>query len=271
MKNKTNCSATFHVDVSDGQRIIQDWIGPFGRNKCSFSPNDNAGPHVELEALIRAMDGLREEEQRRLARELHDDLGQLLATLKIDLSALRQALPSCGKQVDEQLDRLHNLSDAMSSSVRRIIADLPPKDLAELGLGPAVEKMCERFSNRHGVRCKIHFSLCTSTLANHIAATIYRLVQESLNNVAKHANANEVTVRLMQQGPHALLSVADNGSGIAPSKETQQSSFGLIGMQERVAALGGHLSITSRLEGGTIITAKIPLTRDAALIHRPHL
>lgn len=206
-----------------------------------------------------AMNVLRDEEQRRLARDMHDDLGQLLAAFKIDLCALQQVLPKDGSGVADHLERLHFLADAMTSSVRRIIADLPPKDISDVGLFSALEHMGYQFSERYSVQCSVHISSAMQLPEGKAATTIYRLVQESLNNVAKHAEATQVEVRLTSRTDALLITVSDNGKGISLDAERKCGSFGLISMRERIAVLGGTFNVSRNAIGGTLVSASMPL------------
>lgn len=214
--------------------------------------------HRELRALIVALDTRRDEEQRRLARELHDDLGQLLGAMKLDLSSLERQLPQ-DHQAELHVGRLSGLVDAMLCSVRRIIADLPPKDLEELGLLSALERLVETFAVRHSLRHELRFPSQMPAIARACATAAYRIVQEALNNIARHAAATRVGVQLEVLETLLRIRVADNGKGMDSTDEGREGSFGLIGMRERVTALGGKLQIGPRTGGGTVVTAEIPL------------
>jgi two-component system sensor histidine kinase UhpB len=215
--------------------------------------------HQELQDLIAALDSLRVEEQKRLAHEMHDDFGQMLAAMKMDLSTLQQHLPQSDARIVRQLSSINELVDAMVVSVRRIIADLPPKVLEDVGLYSALEFITANFEKRHRIACRLHLSDPEPILEAKVATAIYRVVQETLNNVAKHAHANYVEARVICSGADINLCVKDNGRGMAPDKLQKPGSFGLIGMRQRVTALGGEINIDSAEGAGTAIKITIPI------------
>lgn len=221
--------------------------------------------HCELQELITALDMLRIEEQRRLAQEMHDDFGQLLAAMKMDLSTLRQHLPPGNSQVVKYLGSINELVDTMVTSVRRIIADLPPKILEDLGLFHALESMIVNFEKRHRISCRLHLPTGEPMLDTRIRTALYRMVQEILNNVAKHAQASCVTARIDRDDEHGTitLTIADNGIGMSADMRHKPGSFGLVGMRERVASLRGEMSMDSKPGEGTTVRIVIPARCDS--------
>jgi two-component system sensor histidine kinase UhpB len=215
--------------------------------------------HRELQEMISALDSLRVEEQKRLAHEMHDDFGQLLAAMKMDISTLQQHLPQSDARIVRHLSSISELVDAMVTSVRRIIADLPPKVLEDVGLYSALEFMVTNFEKRHRIACELRLSDSEPILEARVATAIYRMVQETLNNVAKHADASYVEAQVISSTTDIKLSVKDNGRGMAPDKLQKPGSFGLIGMRQRVTALGGKMKIDSNEGAGTAIMITIPL------------
>jgi signal transduction histidine kinase len=147
----------------------------------------------------------------------------------------------------------------MVTSVRRIIADLPPKVLEDVGLYSALEFMVTNFEKRHRIACELRLSDSEPILETRVATAIYRMVQETLNNVAKHADASYVEAQVISSTTDIKLSVKDNGRGMAPDKLQKPGSFGLIGMRQRVTALGGKMKIDSSEGAGTAIMITIPL------------
>ncbi|ACD19903.1 PAS domain-containing sensor histidine kinase [Paraburkholderia phytofirmans] len=207
----------------------------------------------------------RENEQRRIARELHDDLGQQITALKMTLALheteLARHFSEAGRarlgSVREMADQL----DAMATSMRRIAADLRPPMLDDLGLEAALEWMTEGFEQRYGVpvRCEISPDvLCLNDLA---AISLYRVIQEALTNVARHARANEVFVTLSADDRHYHLQIHDDGVGLPKAPAPRADCFGLLGMRERISQLGGVLSVDSIPGRGVTITARVPLAR----------
>ena len=215
--------------------------------------------HRELQKIVAALDSLREEEQRRLAHDMHDDLGQLLAAMKIELDALRQRVSA---QADEPLQAINNLGelvDTMALSVRRIIADLPPKALEDFGLFCAIEMLTENFQKRHHIFVHLKKPSPEPLMRCNLKTPVYRMIQEALNNIAKHARATQVDVQIEYGNACLDLAIRDNGTGLAPDSLHKPDSFGLLGMQQRTAALGGKFSISNIPGSGTEIRILIPL------------
>ncbi len=221
--------------------------------------------HSELQDLIKALDSLRIEEQRRLAHEMHDDFGQLLAALKIDLHTLQRHLPNQDPEAVKYLNSINELVDAMVTSVRRIIANLPSKLVEDLGLFNALQSMASNVEKRHHISCHLRFSGLEPELDTDFATSLFRMVQEALNNVVKHAHATSVQVQVDCSNASIALSVIDNGQGMATDCQRKAGSFGLIGMRERVTALGGAMKVESRIGKGTgiqiVIPANTPITQ----------
>jgi signal transduction histidine kinase len=213
---------------------------------------------AELRRSITALESLRGKEQKRVAQELHDDLGQLLAAMKIDLDDLGQSLPSHDTKMQQRLHALNDLVGAMIVSVRRIVADLPPKGLEDLGLFEALTLMKQNFESRHRLRCHLKLPQEQPSLDRKIASAIYRTVQESLSNIVKHANATRAAVELTVDGHHIMVCVTDDGKGLSPDASQKPDSFGLIGMRERTAALDGEMKLESRDGCGTVIRVRLP-------------
>jgi signal transduction histidine kinase len=218
--------------------------------------------HQELRELIEALDALRVEEQQRLAHEMHDDFGQLLAAMKMNISTLGRQLPGDDPALARHLMSIDQLADAMVSSVRRIVAGLPPKAIEEAGLYSALEFLTAGFEKHHGVACRLHLSRPEPALEQKVASAVYRMVQETLNNVAKHAAATHVEMRIDCAGSEIRLQVRDDGRGIAPEKTARPGAFGLVGMRQRVSVLGGTMSVDSNDGGGTVISIAIPIGPD---------
>ncbi|AWV01528.1 hypothetical protein DM992_18425 [Burkholderia sp. JP2-270] len=220
----------------------------------------------ELRELSANLQNVREEEKTRIARELHDDLGQQLTALKMDLSVVEQQLRVPGRaQPDEgmlsHLQGMRRLIDATVASVRRIAADLRPVMLDDLGLVPAIEWLANDFTNRYGIDVERHIETGGLTFTSAGATTLFRIVQEALTNVARHADATRVALRLDIEAGLCVLRVADNGRGAAPGGTVHEDkSFGLIGIRERAHMLGGTVTIDTALARGFSITVALPLS-----------
>ena len=210
---------------------------------------------AELTALARHLETAREDERARLARDLHDELGALLTAAKLDVARLR---PGLQLAAPELLPRVAHLVDALNSGIalkRRIIEDLRPSSLSNLGLLPALEILCSEFSARLSV--PVHTRLDPVDLAPDSELTTFRLVQEALNNIAKHACCAEVTVSLGARAGQAWVQVSDDGVGFDPDR-TGLARHGLVGMRYRVQAEGGRLLVQSAPGQGTQIQAWLP-------------
>jgi signal transduction histidine kinase len=202
-----------------------------------------------------------ERERTRWARELHDETLQQLAGLKVLLSgARRRGQPEVLSAAVGQA--ITQIEDSIGE-LRRLIADLRPATLDDLGLAPAVEALVDRTSQTAGLKATSRIELGEQRLPSAIEDTAYRLVQEALTNVVKHASASEVAVTLALEGEAVLITVADDGVGLDPDVDTD--GFGLIGMRERVSLASGSLTITPRRDsGGTQITVRLPSSEQPA-------
>ncbi|WP_244231161.1 PAS domain-containing sensor histidine kinase [Paraburkholderia graminis] len=210
--------------------------------------------------LSTQMQAAREEEQRRIARELHDDLGQQLSALKMGVAALEQQIvPGGDPAMPGARNALQRQIDSMLTSLRRIAANLRPPMLDDLGLGAALEWLTDDFTQRFHVNVILHIDTDDMELTPFASAALYRIVQEALTNVARHAQASEVTIDMSNDVNACRLCVEDNGCGAAVQDASGRGSFGLLGMRERVRQLRGTLTIDSAPGMGFRIAACIPL------------
>ncbi|TAM51279.1 MAG: PAS domain S-box protein [Paraburkholderia sp.] len=219
----------------------------------------------ELRELSANLQNVREDEKTRIARELHDDLGQQLTALKMDLSLVEQSLaevPSAPPPVLAQLQGMRRLIDSTVGSVRRIAADLRPVMLDDLGLLPAIDWLLNDFTTRYGIDIERRIEPGNTSFSKSGATTIFRIVQEALTNVARHAEATRVSISLFSEDCHCTVRIADNGHGARDAQATEghgEKSFGLLGIRERVHILGGSVSIDTALGRGFALTVRIPL------------
>jgi PAS domain S-box-containing protein len=218
--------------------------------------------HDELRGLAQAMHEVREAERTRIARELHDELGQALTALKMDVDLLGGALPADRPDLAERIEAMRGLLDSTVATTRRISADLRPLVLDDLGLGAAAEWLVQGFSQRTQIPCSLHVDPSCGQLGEPYASALFRIMQESLTNVARHARATKVSVRLERRGDDAVLTVLDDGVGMDRSARPNPRSFGLRGIGERALLLGGSAEIASRPGAGTTLVARIPLAGD---------
>jgi PAS domain S-box-containing protein len=228
--------------------------------------SDLAVSHTALQRLIAAQDKVQEDERARIARELHDDLQQTLAAVRIDLAELTARLAGIA---DDELPLLKELDDLASQAIvstRRAVDDLRPRMLEELGLVPALQALATQFSRRTGIACEVDAPPdLEPTLRNRplLTTCLYRVAQEALNNAAKHSRATAVAVRLALLAPAQVsLGIADNGRGVTAQDRRKTDSFGLLGMNERVRAQGGRLRIERLAAGGTLLEVFVPLVDD---------
>ena len=216
-----------------------------------------------LRKLSGRMEGIREEERGRIARELHDELGVGLTCLKIDLSRLggllgERLIPGDRARVDEKIRGMKEQVDSTITSVQRIVAELRPGVLDDLGLVAAIEWQCRDFQRRTGIVCHCTVSHEDLRVDPEQATAVFRICQEALTNVTRHAQATEVQVCLEDQGAGLVLRVRDNGRGIPQDRLTDARSFGLLGMRERAGLLGGDVQIETQEGNGTTIVLQLP-------------
>jgi PAS domain S-box-containing protein len=206
----------------------------------------------------------REEEKTLIARELHDELGQLLTALKMDLAWLRERLPAAEDRLGDKARQMSELLDQTVASVRRISADLRPLMLDDLGLTDAAGWLVEDFARRSGVECRIDLGPheLLDAVGRNIAIAVYRVLQESLTNIARHAGAKHAWMSLELVGGELRLEVEDDGRGIAPADLAKARSLGLKGMRERAHYLGGEFEVSRAARGGTRVQLRLPLQTE---------
>jgi PAS domain S-box-containing protein len=212
----------------------------------------------ELRALAARLQSVREDERTRISREVHDELGQALTGLRLDLSWLKGRLkekPELAERVQSAVTRI----DGTIDTVRRIATELRPSVLDHLGLVAAVEWQAQEFEKRTGITVRLELSSAHPAVDDARATTVFRILQESLTNVARHAGAGHVDIALAL-GPDAVaLRVSDDGRGISEAERTALRSLGLVGIRERAIACGGECTIEGRPGQGTTVFARIPL------------
>ncbi|MCW3152892.1 PAS domain-containing sensor histidine kinase [Achromobacter spanius] len=220
----------------------------------------------ELTRLSNALLHVREQEKKHIARELHDDLGQSLTALTMELSQLESSFGTNDSPARERVRVMRGLVKSTFTSLRRIASDLRPVMLDDLGLAAAVEWLVANFVSRYGIDTEAHIDVDPNEPSKRVATTLFRVVQEALTNIAKHAQATKVLVRLSCTQSHCTLTVQDNGVGTTPDSISKKlpMSLGLQGIRERVRLLNGEVTITTRKQGGFRLEARMP-------IHHPDL
>jgi PAS domain S-box-containing protein len=217
----------------------------------------------ELRGLSKAANEALEAERRRTARELHDELGQSLTALKMDLESLCTSLPPDQPELAQRTQAMRALLDGTIAATRRIAANLRPLMLDDLGLSAALDWLTHNFSQHTGIASDLVVDESVAQVPEPIASALYRITQESLTNVAKYAHAGIAEIRLERDGDWVQLTVRDDGRGIESSEQGKGGAFGLLGIRERVTLLGGELSIRGEPGRGTELRARIPLAAAA--------
>lgn len=218
----------------------------------------------QLRALTSRIQAIRETEKARVARDLHDELGNVLTGLKLELRTVEASIEALGPEVDASalLDRVVEASALASralAAVKRLALELRPGALDRLGLDAALRQEVRRFHDRTGIPCDAHVPELPFELDPDVATALYRICQEAMTNITRHAQATHVWVRLDVDLHHATLRVEDDGRGIDPSCVAAPLALGMLGMSERAKALGGEVSFRRRPGQGTAVTASIPL------------
>lgn len=203
-----------------------------------------------------------EKERRYIAREIHDELGQVLTALHIDLFWLDNKIPRNLGAVRQKIRSMSALVDSGAVAVHRISSEMRTGILDDLGLTAAIEWQRDEFQKRTGIACKVLVGSEYRDLRQDIATAVYRILQEALTNIARHASATLASIRLSEVNGMILLQVEDNGKGIAPEKISAPTSFGLTGICERAYLLKGHVDIRGIHGEGTVLTVALPLDQE---------
>jgi PAS domain S-box-containing protein len=219
--------------------------------------------HAQLRALSERCESVREEERTRLAREIHDELGQSLTSLKLDLAWLAERPPARDRALRTRVRALSRRIDGVLRTVRTIATALRPAPLDHLGLVASIDWQARQFQALSGVPVRLDLSLNDSDLETNLATTVFRILQEALTNVARHAGARHVEVRLAEEDGVLRLDVLDDGRGITEAERDGIGSLGLLGMLERARSRGGELAVGPRSEGGTRLALRLPSLRAA--------
>jgi PAS domain S-box-containing protein len=266
------------------------WILSHGAclRDCDGTPFRMAGSHLDiterkqieeelkssltrLRSLSGRLETVREEERRRIARELHDEFGVGLTCLKMDLSRLTVFIGHTGalekgRQIDEKIRSMQDFIDVTIGSIQRIVTELRPAILDDLGLAAAIEWQAQDFQRRTGIPCTLQWREDHLDMDAECATAVFRICQEALTNVARHANATTVAIRLEARQGRLLLEVRDNGCGIAEEQIADPRSLGLLGMRERAESIGGLVTIAGRREAGTAVTLHVQCLRPSSLV-----
>jgi len=218
--------------------------------------------HQQLRNLAAHLQSVREEERVKIAREIHDELGQVLTVAKMYLSVLLDGImagqPTPMESIHKSLESITKIVDDSITLVKGIAYQLRPIILDDLGLKEALEWEAAEFQKRTGIVCRVS-SDEDLDLGREESAAVFRILQEALTNVARHAKASKVDVKLRATGKKLTLHITDNGKGILSTDKQKSKSLGIVGMKERALFLGGHLDVTGVQDGGTVVALEVPM------------
>ena len=212
-----------------------------------------------LRELACHLQDVREEQRSRIAREIHDELGQALTALKMDVHWLGRRLPEGAPELLDKIEAMSDLIGSTVQSVRRICSELRPGILDDFGLVAAIEWQAEEFAKRTGVPCEISAAPAEIVLNQDLTIAVFRIFQETLTNIARHAGASRVDVELKDEKDFFEMNVCDDGMGMQTGLLERRKSFGLIGIRERVRDFGGQFSVSESPAGGTCVKIRIPI------------
>jgi signal transduction histidine kinase len=257
------------LSINDGKFLVRGTIMDISERKETVEALKRS--QELLRELTAHQDRVKEEERRRIAREIHDELGQTLLALRIDVSMLEARTARAHPRLNEKVRGALNHIDATVKTIRTIINNLRPAVL-DLGLTAAIEWQVAEFRRRSGIACNLVMDEDELELDDARATTLFRILQESLTNVIRHSKATRVVIELHKQDGQLVMKITDNGVGIYPGSRKGGNSFGLVGVEERIHALNGRFIINSAPGHGTTLTIFIPLAleeeaRQAASSH----
>ena len=214
---------------------------------------------AQLEALSKKLLEVQEEERSRIAREIHDELGQLLTALNMDIGGLLKSAEPLSAEQTTMTRRIRQALTETMSSVQRIASELRPAALDDFGLVAAIESDAQTFEQRTGIECDLSFPDDSVSLGADVDAAIYRIVQEAMTNVARHSDASRLEIRLRKRPDEMLVEIRDDGKGLPSPKLRDRTSLGIAGMRERARRIGATLEVQGIEGQGTIVSVRIPL------------
>ena len=215
----------------------------------------------ELRRLHASVISAQETERKRLARDLHDGVGQILSGVKFRLESLPGEIP-LSESAAARISKVGGFLDHAISEIRRVSQNLMPSELEDLGLEPALQTLCREFKERAGVRVTVRAGYVPPDVSPELALALFRIAQEALNNVGKHSKASAVAIALAHKGKEIILSVTDNGIGFTPGRRRPSTArgIGLGNMRERAASVGGAIEVRSTPGAGTMLNVRAPLS-----------
>ncbi len=234
------------------------------------SQGNQRDAELQMRELAARVQTAREDERARVARELHDDIGQILTTLKLEIGRAMAALRTekLSTSVVDRLQSLMGLSEIGLATVKRIATNLRPPTLDHLGLSEAIRWEALTFKSRTGIRCHVRSNKTRSALTSEQQTALFRIFQEALTNIVRHAQASAIHVTLTEHQDRFELKIRDNGKGITDAEGRNPKAFGLLGMRQRAALIGGEFDIVGRRGKGTQVIVQVPLAKTPAVRKR---
>jgi PAS domain S-box-containing protein len=249
--------------VKDNNGIVTNYIGTFSDiTERKRIEQELLQTTKQMRELVANYEASQEAERKSIAREVHDELGQVLSTLRLDISMIRTRFGKKNPELMALIQNTTGLVDRAIYGVRNVSENLRPAVLG-MGVVTAIEWLCDNFTAHTGIPCVLDAPEQGVELEEARAVVIFRIVQESLTNVMRHADAHNVDIVISLCGGNLCVAVRDDGRGFNMSDSKQQASFGLLGMRERARAWGGHLDIASAPGKGTVISVHIPFSAKA--------
>jgi signal transduction histidine kinase len=229
-----------------------------------FAATELEKSRQQLRSLTAHLQSIREKERTRIARELHDELGQLLTALNTEIILLGKKIPTKLTSLVERTQYLSSLIDMTMDTLKRIYTDLRPGMLDLLGLTAAIGWQAGDFEKRTGIRCRVSFAPEEIVLDPELSTALFRIFQETLTNISRHAEATLIKISMKATDEKVQLTVKDNGKGITREQMTKPNSFGLLGIRERVEYWGGEVVIKGKSGEGTTVSVVMPLIQKGA-------
>lgn len=254
------------MSISDESELMMDWVGinaDGNRSEMTKSLGIKQRKPVDLQ-LLKVVSAAREDERRRLSRELHDQLGQDIVALALGLRTLRKSLVP-DSDADSQLEQLQILVDQLGGQIHNIASELRPAILDDLGLQMALTSLIERWELNYGTEVDFHsVGLSNQRIPKNIQTAVYRIIQEALTNISRHAYARKVNIIVECDTRGIRATITDDGKGIGlktiRSKSDRKHGLGLLGMRERLTLVNGEISIRSLPNKGTTVAISIPFS-----------
>jgi PAS domain S-box-containing protein len=227
----------------------------------------------QMRQLSARLQSIREEESTRIAREIHDELGQTLTGIKMDISFLEEIISEKLNLKDnpvlvEKINSISNLTDSAVQTIRKITTELRPAILDSMGLSAAIEWQTEEFQHRTGIICRYINTAANYELDKQSSTAIFRIIQESLTNIIRHAKAKDVQIKVIKENKNIIFEISDNGTGFTEDEAHKLNSFGILGMKERAMLIGGEFEIHGNPNKGTTVRVRIPLLLSTNSEHK---